>query len=45
MKLFTSDGCSYNGMDEETVIRLRSELGRDTVFITEEQYRLIVEVY
>lgn len=38
MKLYTSDWSTYDGMDEETVIRLRSELGRDTQFISEETY-------
>lgn len=42
MKLYTSDGFFYEGMDEETVIRLRSELGRTTVFITEDDYQAIV---
>lgn len=39
VKLYTSDGCAYEGMDEETVTRLRTELGRETTYITEEQYK------
>jgi hypothetical protein len=38
MKLYTSDGCSYEGMDKETVIALRSELGRLTTFVSKEEY-------
>jgi hypothetical protein len=38
MKLYTSDWSVYEGMDEETVIRLRAELGKETQFITEEAY-------
>jgi hypothetical protein len=33
MVLYTSDGCSYSGMDEATVINLRLELGRSTIFV------------
>ena len=42
MKLYTSDGCSYEGMDQETVTRLRTELGRETVYITKEEYDAFV---
>lgn len=38
MKLYTSDGGSYEGMDQETVTRLRTELGRETVYVTKEEY-------
>jgi len=38
MKLYTSDGCSYEGMTEETIIRLRSELGKSTIFIDKETF-------
>lgn len=38
MKLYTSDGCSYEGMDEETVTRLRAELGKTTQFISMDDY-------
>lgn len=41
--LYTSDGCSYIGMSEETVRTLRTELGRETVFVTKEQYEAIIE--
>ncbi len=36
--LFTSDYRKYDGMDQATVQALRTELGLDTVFITEEAY-------
>lgn len=39
MTLFTSDGCSYMGMDEKTVQALRKEIGLETVFVTEETCR------
>lgn len=42
MRLYTSDGCSYVGMSEETVIRLREELGRTTIFITEAEYNQLL---
>jgi hypothetical protein len=42
MKLYTSDGCSYEGMDEETVTRLRTELGRSTTYVTKEEYDVII---
>lgn len=38
MKFYTSDGCRYEGMDQDTVIRLRTELGRTSTFITEDEY-------
>ena len=38
MKLYTSDGCSYEGMSAETVSALRSELGRSTEFVSKEVY-------
>lgn len=42
MVFYTSDGCSYTGMAQETVIRLREELGRTTEFITKEQYETLL---
>ena len=42
MKFYTNDGCSYEGMDEYTVTRLRTELGRDTVYITKEEYDTLI---
>lgn len=42
MRLYTSDGCAYVGMDEATVARLRTELGKGTVFITEEEYNILI---
>lgn len=38
MTFFTSDGCMYEGMDEETIIRLRAELGKETIFCTKEMF-------
>lgn len=43
MKLFTSDGCTYEGMSEAKVIALRLELGRATTFITELEFNAIIE--
>ena len=42
MKLYTSDGCSYEGMSEETVTALRTELGRSTTFVTKEEYEAYI---
>jgi hypothetical protein len=42
MKLYTSDGSSYDGIDQSTVTRLRTELGRDTVYITKEEYDSLI---
>lgn len=36
--LYTSDGCCYDGMDAETVTRLRLELGKSTTFVDKETY-------
>lgn len=38
MKFYTSDWCVYEGLDQDTIIKLRAELGRKTQFITEEAY-------
>lgn len=35
---YTSDGSAYTGMSAETVVRLRAELGLETVFVTKEAY-------
>jgi len=42
MKFYTNDGCSYEGMDQETVTRLRTELGRETVYMTKEEYEAYI---
>lgn len=42
MKLYTSDGCYYEGMSEEVIIALRIELGRETIFVTKEEYDVII---
>lgn len=42
MKFYTSDGCTYFGMDQDTVLRLRTELGLDTTFVDEATYNTIV---
>lgn len=36
--LYTSDGCAYQGMSDEMVTSLRTELGRTTTFITKAEY-------
>lgn len=41
--LYTSDGCTYSGMSQETVERLRGELGRTTEWVTKEQSESINE--
>lgn len=38
MILYTSDGCKYEGMDESTVTNLRLDLGKETSFVTEDEY-------
>jgi len=38
MIFYTSDGCRYEGMDQDTITRLRTELGRTTTYITEDEY-------
>ena len=43
MNFYTSDGCSYTGMSAETVCRLRLELGKETTFITKEEFDVIAE--
>jgi hypothetical protein len=40
--LYTSDGCSYSGMDSATVVRLRLELGRSTTFVDKETFDAIL---
>jgi len=39
MKLYTDDGCSYEGMDSATITRLRTELGKSTTFVDETTYQ------
>ncbi len=36
--LYTDDGCRYDGMDEATVIALRTELGCSTNFVDKDTY-------
>jgi hypothetical protein len=38
MKFYTSDGCSYDGMDQDTVTRLRTELGLSTTYVDQAAY-------
>ena len=45
MIFYTSDGSSYTGMNQETVTKLRTELGRETVYITKEEYDIIIQEY
>ena len=42
MTYYTSDGCRYDGMDTDTIIQLRAELGKDTVFISQQDYLSII---
>ena len=42
MKLYTSDGCAYEGMDAYTVTTLRAELGKSTTFVDEPTYLEII---
>lgn len=42
MKFYTADGCAYEGMDQDTVIRLRTELGRTTIFVDQATYEAYV---
>lgn len=44
MVFYTSDGCRYEGMPEETVIALRTERGLLTRFVTKEVYDEMVEI-
>lgn len=45
MKLYTSDGCSYQGMDAATVMALRTELGRATTFVDQATYDAYVAAH
>ena len=38
MRLYTSDACIYEGMDTDTIIRIRAELGKLTTFIDETDF-------
>lgn len=42
MKFYTSDGCAYEGMTQNTITALRQELGKDTHFVTEEDYLMFI---
>ena len=42
MIYYTSDGCMYQGMDQATVIRLRTELGWNTTFVTQDEYNTFI---
>lgn len=44
MILYTSDGCKYEGMSEETVMALRAELGQLTRFVTKEVYDEMMDI-
>lgn len=43
MKLYTSDCCAYDGMDQDTVTNLRTDLGHETHYITEEAYLALLQ--
>jgi len=38
MRFYTSDGCTYFGMDQDTITSLRTELGLSTVFVDQATY-------
>lgn len=38
MIFYTSDGSIYEGMSQDLIISLRSELGRSTTFVDRETY-------
>lgn len=42
MNFYTSDGCSYSGMSQETIMALRNELGRETTFVDKATYESII---
>lgn len=39
MRFYTDDGCSYEGMSEETITSLRTDLGKSTTFVDEATYK------
>lgn len=43
MRFYTLDGCFYEGMNQETIIQLRTELGLETIFTTREEYETVVK--
>lgn len=42
--LYTSDGCKYSGMSEDTIMALRAERGHLTRFVTKEVYDEMIEI-
>lgn len=42
MKLYTSDGCSYEGMSDAIVTALRLELGKATTFVDQATYEAYI---
>ena len=45
MKLYTSDGCSYEGMSADIVTALRTELGRSTTYVSKEEYDAYIQAH
>lgn len=45
MKLYTSDGCSYEGMDAEVIVAIRTELGYETEFVDKETFDAYVAAH
>jgi hypothetical protein len=45
MKFYTDDGCSYEGMDADTITRLRLELGCSTTFVDQATYEAYVAAH
>lgn len=38
MIFYTDDGCTYEGMSENTIISLRADLGKPTTFVDKATY-------
>lgn len=45
MEFYTDDGCRYEGMDQATVISLRSALGRSTTFVDKAAYEAYIAAH
>ncbi len=38
MIYYTADGAQYQGMDQDTILALRQEMGKNTIWITKEEF-------
>jgi hypothetical protein len=45
MIYYTSDGCNYTGMTQDTVTALRTELGQSTTFVDKITYDVYVAAH